>query len=232
MLFSEVDRTIKQFLASLATRDQAGLLALTAADATLNYRGKSYQHGRLARWLGRVLSMPGLRVEAAGVSHQESGSDIVMVLGVGPASAGRSAAFRTNLHLTLRGAQIVGLTVGAATPVSFPEPVAAFISAINSADLGQLLDTFADDAVVNDQLCEYWGKPAIVEWAARDIVGDRLSMSVVKIVAHYGSTIVTANIDGNYDKRGLPDPLVLVFYFSSWGDKIVQLIILRNLAGL
>jgi hypothetical protein len=32
----------------------------------------------------------------------------------------------------------------------------------------------------------------------------------------------------NYDKRGLPDPLVLAFYFSAHEDKIVQLIILRN----
>jgi len=39
---------------------------------------------------------------------------------------------------------------------------------------------------------------------------------------------VTANIDGNYDKRGLPEPLTLVFYFSAHDGKIVQLIILRN----
>jgi hypothetical protein len=53
-------------------------------------------------------------------------------------------------------------------------------------------------------------------------------MRVVKIVEHYGHFIVTANIDGNYDKRGLPDPLVLAFYFSACGERIVQLIILRN----
>jgi hypothetical protein len=38
----------------------------------------------------------------------------------------------------------------------------------------------------------------------------------------------TANVDGNYDKRGLPDPLVLAFYFTIQSDLIVQLIILRN----
>ncbi len=91
-----------------------------------------------------------------------------------------------------------------------------------------LLATFADDALVNDQLRDYWGKPAIREWAARDIIGERLTMRVVKIVEHYGHFIVTANIDGNYDKRGLPDPLVLAFYFSAYGERIIQLIILRN----
>jgi len=88
--------------------------------------------------------------------------------------------------------------------------------------------TFAEDALVNDQLRDYWGKPAITEWAKRDIIGERLTMNVTKVTNHYGNFIVTADVDGNYDKRGLPDPLVLAFYFSAQSDLIVQLIILRN----
>jgi hypothetical protein len=38
--------------------------------------------------------------------------------------------------------------------------------------------------------------------------------------------------NGDYDKRGLPDPLVLAFYFSAHEDKIVQLIIRRNEAEI
>jgi hypothetical protein len=88
--------------------------------------------------------------------------------------------------------------------------------------------TFAEDALVNDQLRDYWGKPTIREWAKCDIVGERLTMNVTEVINHYGNFIVTANIDGNYDKRGLTDPLVLAFYFSAQSDLIVQLIILRN----
>src|SRR5258708_3914159 len=113
-------------------------------------------------------------------------------------------------------------------PSALPPLVAAYVKATNSFDLDGLLDAFADDALVNDQLRDYWGKQAIREWATRDIIGERLTMHVVKIVDHYGRFIVTANIDGNYDKRGLPDPLVLAFYFSAYRDQIVQLIILRN----
>jgi hypothetical protein len=109
-----------------------------------------------------------------------------------------------------------------------PQLVAAYVQAINTFDLEGLLAAFADDALVNDQLRDYWGKSAIREWAERDIIGERLTMHVVKIVEHYGNFIVTANVDGNYDKRGLPDPLVLAFYFSAHGDLIVQLLILRN----
>jgi hypothetical protein len=48
------------------------------------------------------------------------------------------------------------------------------------------------------------------------------------VINHYDNFIVTANVDGNYDKRGLPDPLVLAFYFTPRSDLIVQPIILRN----
>lgn len=113
-----------------------------------------------------------------------------------------------------------------------PLPVATFIRATNLRDLNALLDAFVDDALVNDQLVEYWGKEAIAAWAAHDIIGERLTLEVVKTVQHYGQSVVTAHADGLFDKRGLPDPLILTFYFSSCGNKIVQLIILRNLSGI
>ena len=53
-------------------------------------------------------------------------------------------------------------------------------------------------------------------------------MNVTNVINHHSNFIVTANVDGNYDKRGLPDPLVLAFYFTAHSDLIVQLIILRN----
>jgi ketosteroid isomerase-like protein len=114
------------------------------------------------------------------------------------------------------------------TAITLPPPVAAFVEATNSFDLERLLATFADDALVNDQLRDYWGKAAIRGWAERDIIGERLTIAVTKVVRHYDNLIVTADIDGDFDKRGLPDPLVLAFYFTPHNDLIVQLIILRN----
>jgi hypothetical protein len=113
-------------------------------------------------------------------------------------------------------------------PVSLPPLVAAFVEATNSFELERLMITFADDALVNDQLRDYWGKAAIKDWAERDIIGERLTIAVTKVVRHYDNFIVTADIDGNFDKRGLPDPLVLTFYFTPHNDLIIQLIILRN----
>jgi hypothetical protein len=121
---------------------------------------------------------------------------------------------------------------GDQAPAALPSSVAAFIRATNLGDLDTLLATFADDALVNDQLRDYWGIAAIAAWASRDIIGEQLTLKVVNTVQHYGHCIITAHIGGAFDRRGLPDPLVLAFYFSSFDNKIVQLIILRNLAGI
>jgi ketosteroid isomerase-like protein len=111
---------------------------------------------------------------------------------------------------------------------ALPPAVAAFINAINSSNLEGLMEAFAEDALVNDQLREFWGSSAIRDWADREVIGDRLSLSVVKAVDNHGNCIVTTHVDGTFDKRGLPEPLVLTFYFCAHKGKIVQLIILRN----
>jgi hypothetical protein len=48
---------------------------------------------------------------------------------------------------------------------------------------------------------------------------------------HHGDFIVSAAVDGDYDKTGLPDPLILTSYFSLAGDKISRLIIAGNKPG-
>ncbi|KAA0686887.1 hypothetical protein DTW90_33735 [Neorhizobium sp. P12A] len=113
-----------------------------------------------------------------------------------------------------------------------PPVIAKFVHATNAGDLHLLLETFVEDALVNDQLHDYWGRREISTWALRDVLAQGLRLKIVGVVQHYGHSIVTAHVDGIFDKRGLPDPLVLAFYFSSQGEKIVQLIILRNHAGI
>src|SRR3984893_14600412 len=100
------------------------------------------------------------------------------------------------------------LTSAGATPMptfrhpsdvrALPRPVAAYVAATNAFDLDRLLATFSDDALVNDQLRDYWGKTTIREWAERDIIGERLTMTGVVVIEHYGNFIVTANVDGDF----------------------------------
>ena len=109
-----------------------------------------------------------------------------------------------------------------------PAPITAYIQATNDHDSAAFLASFSEDALVNDVQREFWGKAAIAKWAAREILGPKVTMEVVNAVDHYGDLIVTAKLDGNYDKTGLPDPLILTFYFTLRGDKITKVIILLN----
>jgi hypothetical protein len=111
---------------------------------------------------------------------------------------------------------------------ALPPAVAAFVKAVNAFDIEGLVGAFATDALVNDQLREFWGSSAIRDWAAREIIGDEVTLAAVNAVENHGNCIVTAHVDGTFDKRGLPEPLALTFYFCTDEDKLVQLIILRN----
>jgi ketosteroid isomerase-like protein len=109
-----------------------------------------------------------------------------------------------------------------------PPVIAAYVKASNDADSNAFLGVFTDDAVVNDIQREFRGRVAIRKWAEREIFAANVTMEVMRAVDHYGNVIVTAKLDGTYDKAGLPDPLILTFYFTVREDKITTLIILHN----
>lgn len=113
----------------------------------------------------------------------------------------------------------------------FPQRITQFIEAANAGDLSLLLDVFAEDSIVNDQLQQWRGLAALREWAERDVIGQRLSLCPIHCIQHYGHCVVAAHVDGNFDKRGLPEPLEVLLYFTLAKDKIVQLIILRDHSG-
>ena len=120
------------------------------------------------------------------------------------------------------------MTIKSPGPIALPPLLAAYVEATNSFDLSGLLATFADDALVNDQLRDHWGRTEIREWAERDIVGKKLTLEVTDVIEHYGNFVVTAKADGNFDKRGLPTPFVLALYFTVKENRIVQLMILPS----
>jgi hypothetical protein len=53
-------------------------------------------------------------------------------------------------------------------------------------------------------------------------------MNVTAVIEHFENLIIAANVGGEFDMTGLPDPLVCPFFFTVQVDRIVQLIILRN----
>jgi hypothetical protein len=115
------------------------------------------------------------------------------------------------------------------TPTStLPKPITEYVEASNAFDGDRLLASFADDALVNDARREFWGTASIKRWLDKEIIGDKVVMDVTDVREHYGTIIVDAIMDGEFDKTGLPDVLILTHYFTVRDDRIVSLIIIRN----
>lgn len=113
-----------------------------------------------------------------------------------------------------------------------PIPVRAFFDAMNRHDTAGMGALFPADGLINDAQRDFWGQPAITRLLDREISDDKVvATRVVESKEHYGDYIVSVEVDGEYDKTGRPDPLILTFYFSLAGDAISRLIILANKPG-
>lgn len=113
------------------------------------------------------------------------------------------------------------------TTTALSPVVAEHIRAVNAFDLDAIVATFAEDALVNDARREFWGIEAIRAWAAKEIVGDHVTLAVTETFAHHGTTVVRAAYDGDYDKTNLPDGLIMTNYFTVHDGKITSLIVIR-----
>jgi ketosteroid isomerase-like protein len=227
MALANLPRAVATFLDALGKRDIPAILARFAGDAVLVDHGVEYgRDAAIKKWSETFLE-EGLTIRPIGAA-QRDGKTVLTTAVKREGGARAATAVEIDWWFTIVDGRISTLIIGPAELPDLPAPVASYVLAANAFDLEALLAPFAHDAVVNDQLREYWGREAIKGWAARDLIGEHVTMYVVTAVQHYGNAIVTANVDGDYDKRGLPDPLVVTFYFSIYRDKITQLIILRN----
>jgi len=107
---------------------------------------------------------------------------------------------------------------------SIPSVIAAYLSAINKRDSKAFLACFAEDAIVIDVQREFCGKAAIEAWTAREVMAGKVTEEVREMREHYGDYIVVVEVDGDFDKTGLPDPLLITQHFTLRNDKIVKLI--------
>jgi len=114
------------------------------------------------------------------------------------------------------------------TQLGLDPVITAHIAAINSFDVDAIMETFAHDALVNDFSREFWGSEHIRAFIAKEFVGDRVTMEPVEIVDNAGMVCVRCRYDGEYDKTGLPDPLVMTNYFRLRDGKIVSLFVIKN----
>lgn len=105
---------------------------------------------------------------------------------------------------------------------------AEYFRAVNAFDTDAIITTFAEDAYVNDVQREIVGLPAIRRWLEKEITGEHVTVAIREVVIHHGDPIVRGLYDGDYDKTGLPDEVILTSYFNIRDGKIASLIILFN----
>src|SRR5438034_6194047 len=104
-----------------------------------------------------------------------------------------------------------------------PRIVEAYVRATNNHDAPAFIALFADDAVVDDVGREFRGLDAIKAWSDREIFDVRVTLDVIDCTNRDGETVITAKVDGTFDRTGLPDPLILVHRIKVKDDKIVRL---------
>jgi ketosteroid isomerase-like protein len=218
---------VDKFLRAVQANDVNRLISAMESDSVLLDSGQEFRGQEISTWMRDFLGSEAAQIHP--VNCQQHDRVVILTVVVNRSDVGESNSFDWIFHLD--AGRIERALIDFHQSPDLPLPVDTFVRATNSGDLEVLLATFVDDALVNDQLCDYWGKEAIREWAIRHVVGERLAIHVVSKVDHYGHCILMAHVDGEFDKRGLPFPLVLAFYFSMYRDRIVQLIILRNLSG-
>ena len=107
--------------------------------------------------------------------------------------------------------------------LQMPQPIAAFTKATNAHNSDELLATLTAGAVITDEGQEYRGIGAIKKWSDEKYIGARVTLDPVDLMNGDGKTIVTLRVDGNFDKTGLPDPLLLDFHFTLDTNKISAL---------
>lgn len=111
-----------------------------------------------------------------------------------------------------------------------PSVVRRHIDAVNAFDTDAVVATFAADALVNDNHRDIRGTDAIRAWVAREIVGDKVTMDVVAVIDQPGVSTVRARYDGDFDRTGLPDEVILTNYFVVRDDRIAALFVIFNTA--
>ncbi|MDV4149909.1 nuclear transport factor 2 family protein [Clostridium sp. AL.422] len=107
--------------------------------------------------------------------------------------------------------------------IKLQEPIETYFSTTNNSDQKNFISIFAEDAVVIDEGQEYVGLDKIQKWSEKHQFAAKIRLEATNVIEKNDMTIVTAKVDGDFDKTGLPDPLLLDFHFTVSEGMITKL---------
>ena len=103
-------------------------------------------------------------------------------------------------------------------------PIAAdYVTSINDHDPAAFHALFAEDAVVNDNGREFRSLAAIKEWSSREIFDADVTLEVLDVLDEDNQVTVRTKVDGNFDRTGLPNPVIIDHRLKVQGGKIADL---------
>ncbi|MCZ7645953.1 MAG: nuclear transport factor 2 family protein [Planctomycetota bacterium] len=99
----------------------------------------------------------------------------------------------------------------------------SYVRSVNDRDPAAFIALFGVHAVVDDAGRAFRGLAEIKEWGNREIFAARVTLEVMNCVGGEEEATVTAKVDGEFDRAGLPDPVVINHHIRTEGGKIVAL---------
>src|SRR6266550_7414396 len=112
---------------------------------------------------------------------------------------------------------------GAAMTMQMSPAANAYVRSINDHDRAAFIALFDEGAVANDIGREFRGLAAIKAWSDREIFDVQVTLEVIEVAERDGATIVTTKVDGNFDRTGLPDPVIINHHIRADAGRIVGL---------
>jgi ketosteroid isomerase-like protein len=229
MYLSDLPTAVQTFLKATEKHDAEALFGSLANDAVLIDNGKEHRGPAIRKWNEKLYLGAKVRVHPIHVEDREGEVALSVTLDGDYATYGVTEPSQFDWLIKLRDGRISSLNMIERPLSDLPKTVASFVNSMNMYDLDRTLATFAQDANVNDNRRDFWGRSEVREWLAREIIGEKVTMFVTESRVHTGRCFVVARVTGAYDKTGLPDPLTLRFYFClDEAGLISQLIIIPS----
>jgi hypothetical protein len=103
--------------------------------------------------------------------------------------------------------------------LELPQPIAAYLAAVNAKDTDMLGLYFAAEAVVHDEGREYRGLDAIKSWGEETQRKYKYAVEALDTLASGNTVRVRAKLTGSFTGS----PIELEYQFSLRDDKIISL---------
>jgi hypothetical protein len=105
-----------------------------------------------------------------------------------------------------------------------PPLAEAYLRTVNAGESDGYCKLFAQDATVDDNGRAIQGLGAVKAWADHDIFAANVRLELLDAADRDGVIVLVTKVDGDFDRTGLPDPVVIEHEIRTAGEKIAGLV--------